>query len=926
LTSIMTYSSPTVKYATADVIPTSGSTSLTILGSLFGSFESSKTSSRIQSSSAEVSQWISSSCLTSKLGSTYGTGLSLLVTAALLSSKTTFVASFSPVSVSSIDLFWKSTSGSVFVTLFGFKFGLIDVSAISSRLGHSSSSQSFWISDSSLASKLSASSSILMTVFVSFGVTTSSLSPNISCSAVQLSSVAVQSFPATTGSFSISIFGASYRTSNASPRVIVGPSSCEVTLWVSDSSAICKAHQSVSAALSLTVSLSKLCNAKLLNALSYSRSFILIVKPNVFPSSGATAISVVGYSLGVSSLSSMSRILGTAVEFNRWVSDSSLVCKSIRSVASDYTLHTSSGNQVSAALTQCLTHDTPSLSSVSLSNVPITGSVSITAFGTNFGMYWNSLSRLKIGVTAKKYHSWVADSSIMGKTVAYVSLKTSAIIVVSVRSRWSWCSSLLSYDGPNLASVVILNTSFGFAVSGAALVTVVAGSSFSSQNPSLKVSTGSTSCRTSLWTSESSVKCKMSHGGFVNILFRVSSDLQTSLDSLGFAMFPFLTISSLMQRGSPTSGSVHVTVIGSNAGFLSRSQTIRIGFSAASSHSWTSDSAIGSKSSHGLLVSRTVSSSSALKTAALTQSFSYISPASLLFIATNQPSTGSSSVFMAAVGLGIVGMSGASRVGRCVCEASIWLSGTSILCRVPRGTAVSSNAFVSIANVAELSIALSFDAVNHRDIFGAANFPTSGALSVVFIGTDFGLDQSCIRASFRLSTQEACSWISTSTIVPKFPRGSNHGLSTLVSAQLRTSSLTYSFTFDVGVLAVIKSTNIPTTGASLASVLGSAFNSGSCLSHRARISSTAASMTQWHSDSSVLLRAVRGRVLLVTVFVSAHVRVSSITLFFIIQRATCFKYENGKPRSIYWVYRFLCLWAILRLEFLPAFKVSGIFI
>jgi len=50
---------------------------------------------------------------------------------------------------------------------------------------------------------------------------------------------------------------------------------------------------------------------------------------------------------------------------------------------------------------------------------------------------------------------------------------------------------------------------------------------------------------------------------------------------------------------------------------------------------------------------------------------------------------------------------------------------------------VSSNAFVSIANVAELSIALSFDAVNHRDIFGAANFPTSGALSVVFIGTDF---------------------------------------------------------------------------------------------------------------------------------------------------------------------------------------------
>jgi hypothetical protein len=176
-------------------------------------------------------------------------------------------------------------------------------------------------------------------------------------------------------------------------------------------------------------------------------------------------------------------------------------------------------------------------------------------------------------------------------------------------------------------------------------------------------------------------------------------------------------------------------------------------------------------------------------------------------------------------------MSGMSRIDRSACESSIWLAESSIVCRVSRGSSTSSSIAVSAARVSVfINSSLSFDIVLHTSIFGAANIPTTGAVSVTLTGSNFGLHQISMRSAFGFSGQEASSWISTSSLVPKVPRGTFFRLSTAVSSQLRASRLANSFTFDLGVASQVPTANIPTTGASQLLIMGFALNTGSSLS------------------------------------------------------------------------------------------------
>jgi len=179
LTMSVTYRSPVTIFDTAHVVPTSVLSSLTIVGSSLGAFGSSQLFSRIGFSNTEASYWIASSCMSSKIAATYGSRLFVIVTAAFLSLETTNNVSFSPISISSIATVCTPTSGSVSMTLFGSKFGVFDVSAPNSRLGHSSSLRSTWISDYALSSKAASNALILEAISVSFGVKISSIATNI---------------------------------------------------------------------------------------------------------------------------------------------------------------------------------------------------------------------------------------------------------------------------------------------------------------------------------------------------------------------------------------------------------------------------------------------------------------------------------------------------------------------------------------------------------------------------------------------------------------------------------------------------------------------------------------------------------------------------------------------------------------------------
>ena len=508
--------------------------------------------------------------------------------------------------------------------------------------------------------------------------------------------------------------------------------------------------------------------------------------------------------------------------------------------------------------------------------------------------------RLKAGSSASIAHLWVADSCFVAKIASSVVSKSTLSVFVSVKSLWSSSSSLLSYDRPHSASILILNASIGFASSGAALVTIVGGSGFSTQNPSTKVSVGGTQCRFSHWTSDSAIRCRISHGGLASAAFLISSGSQVSLGSPQFVIFPFLSISSFRQRSSPASGSVSLTVFGSSAGQWSQSQAARISLSTTASTTWISDSSLISKSCHGVVALMTVVASSSLKSASLTQMFSFLSPSMLALGTTNVAQTGSSVVLIAAAGFGITGMSASSRTGGSSCENSQWIAESCIMCKVSQGSLASSRVMVSIAVFTiSCSSALSFNAVLVSSVL-VTNSPTSGSVFASITGVNFGSQHYSAHVVFGCSSEEATEWMSTSSVVPKVPQGSKFGLLTAVSAQLKVSTLTNSFTFDLGVPAKMNSTNVPTTGATSAYILGSLFNTGTSLSFRVRISETSTSRTAWHSDSSLLVKTVSGSVSLVFYFcqLAAPNKCHHSGMF--LQSPTHFKREECKFDSFIW--------------------------
>ncbi len=246
-----------------------------------------------------------------------------------------------------------------------------------------------------MLSKVAANALIFETIFVSHGIKATSITANISFSASQLSSVKVQSILATTGTFSVSVVGTMFSSYGVSPRVLSGASSCEISFWVSDSCATCKVSRGVAIDLTLTLSLNKYSIGTLSNSLSYSECFISSVKSAPIPSSGTTLVTIAGYSIGVFGALSKSRVFGSAGASSSWISDSTVVSKSSRNVADAYFVQVTSGRQVSSVFSRSITHDTPLISAVSVTNVPVSCSASITVSGFNFGGYLHSLSAAK---------------------------------------------------------------------------------------------------------------------------------------------------------------------------------------------------------------------------------------------------------------------------------------------------------------------------------------------------------------------------------------------------------------------------------------------------------------------------------------------------------------------------------------------------
>jgi hypothetical protein len=139
--------------------------------------------------------------------------------------------------------------------------------------------------------------------------------------------------------------------------------------------------------------------------------------------------------------SSKARVLGSAGQISNWISDSCIIAKTSRNIGSVYTVQASAGRLVSGIFTRSLTHDAPLLSTVSVTNVPVTGSSSITVTGFNFGGFQNSLSITRIHKYNLRDFFWFASLPCFG-SIRHISVSCNIIFKEANFAHFWFCFGL----------------------------------------------------------------------------------------------------------------------------------------------------------------------------------------------------------------------------------------------------------------------------------------------------------------------------------------------------------------------------------------------------------------------------------------------------------------------------------------------------
>jgi len=289
-----------------------------------------------------------------------------------------------------------------------------------------------------------------------------------------------------------------------------------------------------------------------------------------------------------------------------------------------------------------------------------------------------------------------------------------------------------------------------------------------------------------------------------------------------------------------------------------------------------------------------------------TRAWSYdtISVISLLQLgfSSNFPSSGSSVAIVKGLSLSSIGRSASIRVGMyslenrystgaTACGGSIWLSDSSLLCKIGSGSGDSSLFQGLLYNIHGVPIvatvgfqqgsqtrALSYDAASAIIVSGKANGPSSGSTSMTVIGLNFGSVGYSGGAQEQYSVLkggtafEGSSWVSNSALVCKLNSGrarerSDVPLVVTVGSQQAVRTQVWSFSCPVinriSALNVDSSGptasvfNAPASGCTAIYVSGFAYGSSSP-SSSASFAGTSLPVTLWTSDSHLLSRLSPG--------------------------------------------------------------------
>ena len=703
-------------------------------------------------------------------------------------------------------------------------------------------------------------------MMMSVGLRVGSMTSGLSIAHGLMSSTG-RSNVASTGSVSMSVYGAGFGLVDYTLRLRSGGSACESSVWASDTAVRCGVGREVALqSRRLVVSVDRQAGS-VTQGYSVDGGAVSAVGSRNAAATGATWLVVLGAGLGVPSTTTGVRLGQTACESSDWVSDTSVRCKHSQggrmSLRALVTVHGGGRGSISAAFS----YDRVQLSSARRGNAAASGSASVTIHGAGLGLAGNTLS-VRYGETACERTVWGSETAVWCAVARRTGASQSVIVTAGGRAgSTTWAHSV---DVGTVSNMQRANT----ASTGSTRV-VVLGSGFGAASWSASLVVSSSACEQTSWTSDTSMLCQAVQGMMAS--GRVSVTAGRQVGSVTSAVSVDRVVVSVARRYNvAASGSASVTVHGQSMGVSVHSATVRLGGSVCWSTIWESDTSLQCRTGSMAMGSRRGIVTVGVRTGTVTGLLSVDTSEASVLQRGNGAATGSISVAVWGRNMGYSSYSSAARAGGSACERTTWTSDTSVGFLAGQGAMGSRLVVVSVgARTASVSSAYSID-VGRLSGIQRMNLPATGSASLTVAGAHLGLSsQSPVMGMGRTSC-ESTAWVSDTAVRCRAGQTKSVSSWATVTVGRRVGSVSAAVSADTVVMSTLQRPNRPATGSTSVTLHGSSLGLAS-FTAQGRLGPTACGGTLWTSESSLSCLATAGVMGSLRVLATAGGRLGSMT-------------------------------------------------
>ena len=819
------------------------------------------------------------------------------------------------------------------ITVAGLNYGTVDYSS-QTKLGDSPYMFSSWTSYTSVSTRVPSGLGRALTVWEAVagqvGYTEDILSYNEPMlSAIQPGNQIIESGLSTLSTMS----GLDFVVYDTTLNFRLGSTAAENTDWTADSSVTCRIPSGFRASREISLTVNMLHGTD-------STVFSFDIPNLVSLQSASNSAKQTNLKLAGSLISTFSDLTlainvgSTACESSLWLSDSTVLCSSQAGDHRSISLYLSLAEKVSS-LSQQFTFDSNVLSNPGKTNNPArsthtmtslrfmvsnlrnftsnsTGpspNISFWATGAQFGLY-DASNALRCGATSAEATVWVSDSTVYAAfSDGLFSSKT--LLVTSATLMAGTVTIALSFDKPVLSTIFATN-----APRSGDKLSVLSGSGMGTAHFSASVRVGgcvpgfcihglvpSTPCTNTVWSSSSSISCRVPIGVFDGISLTLTSGMQAGSISSVFTYDEWPLINSMNNSNAPTRyGSVFMQGINLCSEYLS--PHARIGFSGCEKSIWIASSAILCKVASGMDVNMPTSLTLGLNQTFRIQAtacgiFSYNVPTLSSVRAPNSPTLPSLAVTMHGADFSWWDSSPNSKLGFTASTSTTWRSDTSLSLFKAVGASGSASASVtdSYQRVGTVSEIFSHDT---GDLLHGTQLNTPIQLNALLLtGMNFGQNFLSLVIRIAGTSAQKTGWTSDTQCLSLQSGGTAGSIKLSLTSGLVVGTSSNLASFDLSMLLRSNRTasvlcnksylnsipgisdvcesghgNIPVLSNILVvkGILGLSDNTPSV-----RISVSAAQMTSWISASLVLCRPSIGIGMLLKGSVTVASRDSSLT-------------------------------------------------